>query len=148
MLPLPLLQHFPFLLLFFLGVILLFGQPLPLCLVLQPFLPANMTDLLRSGLLECPPPGVVARLERSEPFAQHGQAEISVHAGRLDRRVSHKNNSAGTVTDETQTDRIQSGMKLLPAGGVLNDGAALFLRYPLCGFSPVAFSKSSALGQG
>lgn len=42
--------------------------------------------------------------------------------------------SVGPFADGMQSDGIQSGMKLFPAGGVLNDGTAFFLRYPLCGF--------------
>ena len=64
-------------------------------LILPPLLPANMTDRLWSGLVEYPL-GVVAGLEVSESFTQLGHTEIPVHAGCLDRRVSHENDSAGT----------------------------------------------------
>ena len=73
-----------------------------------------MADRFRGGLMECPL-RIEAGFELSEFFAQFGQAEISVHAGCLDRRVSNKNDSARTLAHETQADGIQSGMKLFPA---------------------------------
>lgn len=48
-----------------------------------------MTDWLRGGLVECSF-GIVARLELAKPFTQFGHAELSVHAGRLDRRIAQK----------------------------------------------------------
>ncbi len=111
---LPPFQRFPFFLLFLLIEASFFCQPLPLLLIFLPFLPAKVTDRLRSGLAECPL-GVVARLELAEPLAQPGHTEIPVHAGRLDRRVAHKNHRAGTLAGKTQTDCIQPGVKLFPA---------------------------------
>ena len=92
-----------------------------------------MTDRLRSGLVECPL-RIEAGFELSKPFAEFGHAEIPVHAGCLDRRVSHENHRAGTLADETQTSGIQSGVKLLPACGALDDGMAALLRDTLRGF--------------
>ena len=111
---LPLLQLFPFFLPLRPGEASFFGQPLPFFLILLPFFPAYMTDRFRGRLLECPL-GVGAGLELAEPLAQPRHAEISVHAGRFDRRVAHENHSAGTFADETQTNGIQSGVKLFPA---------------------------------
>lgn len=124
---LSLFQSFPAFLLLLSGEASFFSHSLLLLLVVQPFLPANVADRLRGGFVECPF-GVVAGLELSKSFGEPGQGKILVHAGRLDRRVSHENDSAGTLADETQTDRIQSGVKFLPACGVLDDGVAALLR--------------------
>lgn len=146
-LPLTLFQRFPFFLPFLSGVTFLFSQPLPFLLILLPFLTAYMADRLRSRFAENPF-GIIAGLELAEPFAQFGQGEISVNAGCLDRRVSHENHRAGTFADETQTDRIQSGVEFFPAGGVLDDGTSFFLRYPLCGFFARGVLKILRSGAG
>ena len=144
---LPLFQFFPFFLPLRPGEASFFGQPLPFFLILLPFFPTNMTDRLRGRFPECPF-GVGAGLELTEPFAQPGHTEISVHAGRLDRRVAHENHSAGTFADKPQTYGIQSGMKLVPTCGALDDGMAAFLSDTLGGLFTRGAFKILGLGLG
>ena len=92
---LSLFQSFPAFLLLLSGEASFFSHSLLLLPVLQPFLPANVADRLRGGFVECPF-GVVAGLELSKSFGEPGQEKILVHAGRLDRRVAHKNHRTRT----------------------------------------------------
>ena len=63
--------------------------------------------------MECPF-GIVAGFELSKLFGESGQGKISVHAGCLDRRITHKNHRAEAFARETQPHHIQPGVKLFP----------------------------------
>lgn len=58
-------------------------------LIFQPFFPTYMAERFRSGFLLSCLPRIVAVLILAKPFAEFSEAEISVHTGRLDRRISH-----------------------------------------------------------
>ena len=73
-------------------------------------------------------------LKLPQPFAQLSHAERAVHGGCLHGFFTHKNDSSGTFSLETQTGSRQFFMQFSPRFRVFDDAVAAFLRDALGGF--------------